>query len=151
MTQGQAPEVILCDTTFVSLQEASHKKPGTTAHWPREVLNRIDNAIQAVSVFTLAEIRAGRIAANWGQHRSERQEKLLAAYVVIPLDEDILNEYAALHAWSSRGHKTPHNDMWIAATAIARGLPLVSCDDHFELIAESHRLEHIYLPRNPTA
>ena len=151
MTQGQTPEVILCDTTFVSLLEASQRKPETTAHWPRAVLTRIDGAIQAVSVFTLAEIRAGRIAANWGQRRSERQERLLAAYVTVPLDEDILNEYATLHAWSSRGHKTPHNDMWIAATAIARGFPLVSADEHFERIAESHRLEHIYLPRNPTA
>ena len=151
MTEGQPPEVILCDTTFVSLQEVSGSKPQTTAHWPRDVLTRIDSAILAVSVFTLAEIRAGRIAADWGQRRSERQERLLAAFVTVPLDEDILNEYAALHAWSSRGHKTPHNDMWIAATAIARGFPLVSCDEHFEKIAETHELEHIYLPRNPRA
>ena len=78
MTQGQTPEVILCDTTFVSLQEASQRKPETTAHWSHAVLTRIDGAIQAVSVFTLAEIRAGRIAASWGQRRSERQERLLA-------------------------------------------------------------------------
>jgi predicted nucleic acid-binding protein len=149
MTQGQPPEVILCDTTFVSLQEASERKPEAIAHWPREVLTRIDGAIQAVSVFTLAEIRAGRIAANWGQRRSERQERLLAAFVTIPLDEDILSEYATMHAWSVRGHHTPHNDLWIAATAIARGFPLVSCDAHFERIAEAHELEHIFLPRNP--
>ena len=142
-----APQVILCDTTFVSLQEISERKPEAIAHWPSNVLNRIDSAILAVSVFTLAEIRAGRIAANWGQRRSERQERLLAAYVTVPLDEDILNEYATLHAWSSRGHKTPHNDMWIAATAITRRFPLVSCDEHFEKLAESHELEHIYLPR----
>ena len=78
MTQGQTPEVILCDTTFVSLQEASDGKPEAIAHWPRRVLTCIDGAIQAVSVFTLAEIRAGRIAANWGQRRSGRQERLLA-------------------------------------------------------------------------
>lgn len=132
MAEGQPPEVLLCDTTFVSVQEAAEKNPEATAHWPGDVLSRIDSAVLAVSVFTLAEIRAGRIAANWGQRRSERQERLLAAFVTVPLDEDILNEYATLHAWGSRGHRTPHNDMWIAATAISRGFPLVSCDEHFE-------------------
>ena len=151
MADGQPPEVILCDTTFVSLHETSERKPDATAHWPRNVVSRINSAILAVSVFTLAEIRAGRIAGNWGQRRSERQERLLAAFVTIPLDEDTLNEYAALHAWSVRGHPTPHNDMWIAATAIARGFPLVSCDTHFDAIAGTHGLEHIYLPRHPLA
>jgi len=148
MSERQPPEVMLCDTTFVSVQETSERKPDAIAHWPTDVLSRIDSAILAVSVFTLAEIRAGRIAGNWGQRRSERQERLLAAFVTVPLDEDILNEYATLHAWSSRGHKMPHNDMWIAATAIARGFPLVSCDAHFERIAEAHGLEHIHLPRH---
>ena len=149
MADGQPPEVILCDTTFVSVQEISERKPEAIAHWPRDVLSRIDSAILVVSVFTLAEIRAGRIAADWGQRRSGRQERLLAAYVTVPLDEDILNEYATLHAWSVRGHLMKHNDMWIAATAIVRGFPLVSCDKDFERIADAHGLEHIYLPRNP--
>lgn len=149
MAEAQSPEVILCDTTFVSLQELSKRRPEVVAHWLPDVLSRIDSAILAVSVFTLAEIRAGRIAANWGQRRSERQEQLLAAYVTVPLDEDILNEYATLHAWSVRGRPTPHNDMWIAATAIARGFPLVSCDAHFNQIADAHGLDHIYMPRNP--
>lgn len=145
------PEVLLCDTTFVSVQELSAKRPDAVAHWPSGVLQRIEVAILAVSVFTLAEIRAGRIAANWGQRRSDRQERLLAAYVTVPLDEDILNEYAMLHAWCLRGHPMPQNDMWIAATAIARGFALVSCDEHFERIADAHGLDHIYLPRHPSA
>jgi len=148
MSDAQTPEVILCDTTVVSLQEAAIGRPDITAHWPTDAVARLDRAIAAISVFTLAEIRAGRIHANWGQRRSDRQEQLLAAYVLIPLDEEILNEYATLHAWSIRGHKMPHNDLWIAATAIARGIPLASCDQHFDSIAEAHGLEHVYLPRS---
>ena len=148
MVAAQAPEVILCDTTFVSLQEIAERKPDAIAHWQSDVMSRIDVAILAISVFTIAEIRAGRIKANWGQRRADSQEARLAAYVTIPLDEDILNAYAALHAWSAGGRPTPHNDMWIAATAIARSLPLVSCDTHFVRIAEDHDLEHIYLPRH---
>jgi predicted nucleic acid-binding protein len=149
MVAEPAPEVILCDTSFVGMQEAAERKPESIAHWPRDAVSRIDGATLAISVFTVAEVRAGRIKAGWGQRRANRQEARLAAFVTIPLDEDILNEYASLHAWSLRGHVTPHNDMWIAATAIARGFPLVSCDEHFERMAESHDLEHIYLPRHP--
>jgi predicted nucleic acid-binding protein len=42
----------------------------------------------------------------------------------------------------------PHNDMWIAATAISRRFPLVSCDQDFGRIAGPFPLEHIYLPAN---
>jgi len=64
----------------------------------------------------------------------------------VPLDEPVVAEYVKLHAWSLKGHATPHNDLWIAATAVARGIPLVSCDRHSVAIADDHALEHIYLP-----
>jgi predicted nucleic acid-binding protein len=139
------PEVILCDTTFVSLQEKAGAKPETIAHWPVETLERLDTSILALSVFTIAELRAGRIHAKWGKARADRQEARLAAFLLVPLDEDILNEYAVLHAWSLRGHTLNHNDLWIAATAIARELPLVSCDKHHREIEKDHALDLIFL------
>jgi len=148
MVAEPAPEVILCDTSFVSMQEMAEKKPEAVAHWPQVLRDRVAGAILAISIFTVAELRAGRIVAGWGQRRSDLQEARMAAYVTIPLDDDVLNVYTAIHAWSKKGNRTPHNDMWIAATAVARGLPLVSCDEHFERIATSHDLEHIYLPRH---
>jgi predicted nucleic acid-binding protein len=140
------PEVILCDTTFVSMQERASGKPGSVAHWPAAAVHRLDHALLAVSIFTIAEMRAGRLYANWGRARSDAQEARLAAFVRVPLDDEVLHEYVTLHAWSRRGHATPHNDLWIAATALARGVPLVSCDRHFEGVAADHPLEHIYLP-----
>jgi len=148
MTDTTPPEVILCDTSLVSVLEMAEKRPELVTHWPQDARERLDAAFLAISIFSIAELRAGRIAANWGQSRAERQEKrLTASFVTIPLDDDALNAYTVLHAWSNRGNKTPHNDMWIAATAISRGLPLASCDEHFERIAASHDLQHIYLPR----
>lgn len=144
------PEVILCDTTFVSMQERASRDPGSVAHWLPEHVQRLDSAMLAVSIFTIAELRAGRIYANWGRTRSDAQEARLAAFVRVPLDDEVLGEYASLHAWSLRGHPTPHNDLWIAATALARGLPLVSCDRHFEAMTVDYPLEHIYLPKDPT-
>jgi predicted nucleic acid-binding protein len=143
---SELPEVILCDTTFVSIQERASRDPGSVARWPAEVVGRLDGALLAISVFVLAELRAGRAYAGWGQRRADAQEARLAAYVRVPRDDAVLDEYAALHAWSLKGHRMPHNDMWIAATALARRLPLVSCDRHFDVIAADHPLDHIYLP-----
>ena len=68
---------------------------------------------------------------------------------MIPIDESIVDRYAELHAWSLAGHKLPHNDLWIAATALTRTFPLVSCDRHFNTIADYHPLDHIHLARKP--
>lgn len=145
-SEPESPEVILCDTSFVGLQERALAKPHTVAHWPEEVIGRLDQAVLAISVIGLGEIRAGRIRAGWGQRRSDEQEARLAAFLVLPLDEDVLAEYSVLHAWSLAGNPHKHNDLWIAATAIARSIPLVSSDLHFEQIAREHALEHIFLP-----
>lgn len=146
MSEPRQAEVILCDTTFVSLQERAGQRPETIAHWPQEALDRVERAILALSVFSLAEIRAGRIYAGWGESRSERQEARLRAFLLVPLDEAILDQYAVLHAWNLHGHNIKHNDLWIAASAMSRSLPLVSCDRHHEVVAADHVLDLIYLP-----
>jgi predicted nucleic acid-binding protein len=46
-------------------------------------------------------------------------------------------------------YATPHNDLWIAATAISLRVPLVSCDGDFDRIADDFDLEHIHLPPRP--
>jgi len=146
MATPLSPEVILCDNSFVSRQERARSDPAAVAHWPQDVKDRLETALLAISIFALAEIRAGRVYAGWGEKRSLAQEARLAAFLTVPLDERVIEEYVKLHAWSLKGHATPHNDLWIAATAIARGIPLVSCDRHFMAIADDHALEHIYLP-----
>lgn len=146
MADQGSPEVILCDSSFVGYQERALRDPAAVSHWPSAAVARIDAAVLAISVIAIAEIRAGRIYANWGPKRCDAQDARLAAFLTIPLDNRVLDEYARLHAWSLRGHLTPHNDLWIAATAIARGLPLVSCDKHFKDIALDTTLDQIYLP-----
>jgi len=148
---AQHAEIILCDTTFVSLQESSGRRPETVAHWPEETLRRLEAAILALSVISLAEIRAGRIYAGWGQQRSDQQEARLGAFLLVPFDEGIVDHYAQLHAWNLKGHNIKHNDLWIAASALARGVPLVSCDQHHATIALDHPLNLIYLPAKPEA
>lgn len=139
------PETIVCDTSFVGVQE---RAGGARPNWPQAVVDRLDAAVLAISVISLAEVRAGRIYANWGRERSDRQEARLAAFLRLPLDEAILDMYTDIHAWSLHGNAIPHHDMWIAATAISRGFALVSCDQDFDRIAGPFPLEHIYLPAN---
>lgn len=145
MSASEAPAIVLCDSSFVGHQERAIVAPDTVAHWPADVVAMLNNTMLAISVIALAEIRAGRIYAGWGTKRCERQEARLAAFLRVPLDDAVMDQYAALHAWSKKGHPTPHNDLWIAATAMSRDLPLVSCDKHFEGIARDHALRHIYL------
>jgi predicted nucleic acid-binding protein len=144
-----SPEVILCDSSFFGYQERALVAPATVAHWAASDVARVDAAILAISVIALAEIRAGRAYANWGPKRCDAQDARMAAFLAIPLDDKVVDEYVALHAWSLKGHQTPHNDLWIAATALARGLPLASCDKHFQAIARDHGLVHIYFPARP--
>ena len=139
------PETIVCDTSFIGVQE---RAGGARPNWPQAVVDRLDAAVLAISVISLAEVRAGRIYANWGRERSDRQEARLAAFLQVPLDEATLDIYAEIHAWSLRGNAIPHNDMWIAATAISRRFALVSCDQDFDRIAGPFPLDHIYLRPN---
>ena len=136
------PEHILCDTTFTSLVEASLAKPHRLAHWPVDVKARLDAAVLAVSVFTVGELRSGRLLAGWGERRIEGAERALASYLFVPLDFGVLDRYVELRArfFSQLGD----NDMWIAATALSRGWPLVTCDLDYCLLKDELKL--IYLP-----
>jgi predicted nucleic acid-binding protein len=82
-----------------------------------------------VAPITLGEIRAGYAIGGWGQARIAESEHRVGAYVVVPLDDATLNEYARLQAhYRKTGIGIGQNDLWIAAVAVSRGLPLVTCD-----------------------
>ncbi|MGO9247442.1 MAG: type II toxin-antitoxin system VapC family toxin [Solirubrobacteraceae bacterium] len=115
-------ERILCDTSFVGWSAKRATDPGRFAHWPVPVVERVERAILAISVVTLAEARYGYRNANWGQVRIEREEQRLASFLRVPLDEAILDEWARLRDLSERsGWNITDNDLWIAATASTRG------------------------------
>lgn len=103
--------------------------PQRYAHWSPETLGRIDAAILAISVMTLAEARYGYLKARWGEKRIADEEGRLAAYLLVPLDPRVVDEWARLRTVCEAAAVTvPDNDLWIAATAAARGYPLVTCD-----------------------
>lgn len=140
------PERLLCDTSFVGASAKRLARPGAFAQWPVETVHRIDAAILAISVITLAEARYGFLNADWGAARVEREERRLASFLHVPLDPTIVDEWARLRMLSKRnGWNVSDNDLWIAATATARGYPLVTCDGDQARITDAS-LEVVHLP-----
>jgi predicted nucleic acid-binding protein len=91
----------------------------------------------AVSVITVGELRAGVLAAADLATRDRRLATLTAVMGLspVPVDAEVAAAWARLRvALRDLGRRMPVNDSWIAATAIALGMPLVTQDeDHAEI------------------
>lgn len=144
------PEVIVCDTSLVGVLDRAAADPERTAHWVDAIRSRLDRAVLAISVVTDAEVRAGWRYAGWGAPRIAAAELRLLAYLAIPVDRGALDAWSELSAeCKRRGLSMSDNDLWIAATAVSRNLPLASCDtDHRRI--DDPRLEVLFLPPSPT-
>lgn len=82
-----------------------------------------------VSVVSIGELQAGVLLAKSGRVRAERLARLTAIVTeapVLPIDRHIAGVYGALRAQTGR---KPHNDLWIAATALAHELALLTADE----------------------
>jgi predicted nucleic acid-binding protein len=98
----------------------------------------VDEKLPAVSVVTLAELQAGVLAASDTQTGARRLATLDALGDIELLEVDAL---AAL-VWAQMrvrlaetGRRVNVNDLWIAASAASRGLPVVTRDDDFGPVA----------------
>ena len=92
----------------------------------------------AVSVITIGELRAGVLAATDTVIRDRRLDTLTAALSLepIPIDVEVANAWARLRlALRDAGLRMPVNDSWIAATAMALGVPVVTQDEDFPALA----------------
>ena len=88
----------------------------------------------AVSVITIGELRAGVLVADTIQTRDRRLATLTAALELnpIPVDEAVAAEWGRLRVLlRESGRRMPVNDSWIAATALAHDIALVTQDDDF--------------------
>jgi predicted nucleic acid-binding protein len=88
----------------------------------------------AVSVITIAELRAGVLAADTVALRDTRLATLTSALALdpIPIDQTVAEAWASLRvALREQGLRMLVNDSWIAATAISLGVPIVTQADDF--------------------
>jgi predicted nucleic acid-binding protein len=88
----------------------------------------------AVSVITIGELRAGVLAATDIATRDRRLATLTQALSLdpLPVDDRVADSWARLRVeLRDRGQRMPVNDSWIAATAIALAIPIVTQDDEY--------------------
>lgn len=92
---------------------------------------RLGNEARAISVVTVSELLHGVHRAR-GATRTRRRafvEHLLAEFDAIPVSEKVARVHAeAWAALAARGTMIGAHDLWIAATALAHGLGIVTTD-----------------------
>jgi predicted nucleic acid-binding protein len=89
----------------------------------------------AASVITLAELQAGVLAARDVATRARRLATLdtLVDLEVLPVDEGAARAWARLRLHlAEQGRRINVNDLWIAAIALSRDLPVVTQDGDFD-------------------
>ncbi|MGY1709170.1 type II toxin-antitoxin system VapC family toxin [Geodermatophilus sp. SYSU D00758] len=97
----------------------------------------------AVSVITYGELRAGVLAAADLSARSRRLTTLqtVADLNPLPIDAAVADAWAELRLRLARsGRRVDVNDTWIAATALAHDVPVVSQDADFDVLADLSEL-----------
>ncbi|MCY4175569.1 MAG: PIN domain-containing protein [Acidimicrobiaceae bacterium] len=77
-----------------------------------------------VSFVTVGEMYFGAVKANWGERRVAKMETMLGRYTVIPGDSNIAMRYGEVRKAFDR--QVESNDKWIAATALAHDLEVVT-------------------------
>jgi predicted nucleic acid-binding protein len=95
----------------------------------------------AVSIVTIAELRLGVLATADAGPRAERLSTLLYAesLSLLPVDRLVAEAWAQLmQKLQSSGRELAFNESWIAATAIAHGIPLISRGDAYDGVPGLH-------------
>lgn len=113
----------LADTSYFVAEERAVNKAGP-------ILDEL-----AVSVITIGELRAGVLAAKDPMTTARRLHTLRAAEMLdpLPVEERTADAWSELRVLLQRdGRRLDINDSWIAATAIANGLPVLTRDSDFE-------------------
>lgn len=142
-------ELLVADTTFVSVWQTNSLASRTTKHWPRHVIRRIEDATLSISVVTVAELRAGHLKARWGARRRLDAEQWLGQFEQCGVDRSIAEAWAILKDTTRRnGRVCGDNDLWIAATGFVRGVPVLTCDRDFLRMCGAG-VDVIHLPRHP--
>ena len=92
----------------------------------------------AVSAISIGELHAGVLAAADTRTRARRLTTLTYALGLepIPVDEAVAASWAALRVlFRDHGLRMPVNDSWIAATAMAFDIPVVTQDHDYPVLA----------------
>ena len=122
-SSGEPAQLGLADTSLFIAQE---QHPPLAGRPPERI---------AVSVITVGELRLGVLAAEDGSVRAQRLRTLSRAEALdpLPVDGEVAHAWAGLRlSLRAAGRRMPLNDSWIAATAMALDIPVVSQDNDYD-------------------
>ena len=91
----------------------------------------------AISIVTRAELRAGVLAAEDIATRDRRLATLeaMARIAVLPIGSGVDSAWAQMRVYlAASGRRVNANDIWIAATAAAHEIPVVTQDADFDAL-----------------
>ncbi|HYQ77823.1 MAG TPA: type II toxin-antitoxin system VapC family toxin [Solirubrobacterales bacterium] len=94
-------------------------------------------AASAISSITRAELRVGVFAADTVALRDRRIATLEASahFPVIPVDDEVARAWAQMRVYLAAAERRVNvNDIWIAATAAAHEIPVLTQDDDFDVL-----------------
>lgn len=121
---------VLLDTTAYSAYLRGHP----------DIVTAVRRAtLVGLSPIVLGELKAGfRRGSRLAQNLSELERFLSSPRVrVAPLTEATADRYTAIMESLLRaGTPVPTNDVWIAASAMEHGWPLLTTDEHFQKIPQ---------------
>lgn len=105
-----------------------------------DIAQRADRV--AVPVIVLGEYRLGIAQSRHRAHYQNWLREWISAVTVLDIDEETTHSYAAIGLeLKKKGRPIPVNDLWIAASCRQHSLPLLSRDEHFDLVSGLRRLD----------
>lgn len=122
------PQRALADTSVLIGLEAARFRP-----------DRFADFEWGISVVTLGELRLGVLQARDPETASRRLStyQLAQRFEALSVDEAVSEAWALLVSrLRAAGRRAPINDSWIAATAIAHGVPIVTQDSDYDAMPD---------------
>jgi predicted nucleic acid-binding protein len=92
----------------------------------------------AISIVTVAELRAGILSAPDIESRDRRLATLerISGTAILPVDHSVARVWAGMRAYlAASGKGVSVNDLWIAATAAAAEMPVITQDRDFNALS----------------
>lgn len=117
---ASADDIVVVDTNVISFFVEGDT--GAALYQPH-----LDERLQIIAAQTRAELELWTLIRNWGHRRRAALHAYLKDFVLAEADEATCLSWAAVQAnVRKRGHPISVSDAWIAATALAYDVPLVT-------------------------